>query len=110
MQISRSWVAKVLFISTLRGKQLIDSLIFGNFETISKSCWWGGQNCSDGQTLLFSTKDTLYLKHTTFLGATEPIHDLATRKTENYALMTLLLGHSSYVDIDRLDFFDIVVR
>ena len=99
MQRSHSRVAKAPFIGTLRGKQLTDSLIFANFETISKSCWCEGQNWSDGQTILFSAKHIVYLKHTTFLGRSEPIHDIAAWFTENDDLIIVNLGHSSYVSV-----------
>ena len=62
----------------LSEKQVIDPVIFGNFETISKKTKIEDQLSSDLTVKILPAGDTLSLEHIKFLGQSVDIRDLAT--------------------------------
>ena len=64
--------------SILSEKQVIDPVIFGNFETISKKTKIEDQLSSDLTVKILPAGDTLSLEHIKFLGQSVDIRDLAT--------------------------------
>ena len=51
---------------------------------------------------LFPAKGSTYLGHIQFSEQSVEIHDLATENSESFAPVTILLGHSSFVDDNGL--------